>query len=401
MPDLLSLLEVVAERGESRGASEVLRRAVSDITAKTSARPPRRRRKALALVLATAAIVVVGIVVANSRGDRGTEVRTSSPETSAGALRTQESGHVIWANRDGVVVADPQSGSQEVLVEGVSTCGVVRVGDYAFAGRPGLRIDTRDLTVRRLGMSGCAFADTGDALYVVLSAETTATGTTTEIERVDRDGTRLGGPWTVPSGHVLSTPNRAVAGGVLVETRENSNNHTLSVWNPDTGEVTPIGPARWVVDTFTSDDGENTLLAYIAAGCETAGCAVMIAELPNGDTTRVEAPAGSSSYFGGGAFSPDGTELAVFASHPPPENVDPGVDLVIVDVEAGSAARIDDSTVTVGEPYGFATWSPDGRWLFFGGLSDDLRAHFRGSADAVVLGLPSEYTTVAVATPGA
>jgi hypothetical protein len=71
------------------------------------------------------------------------------------------------------------------------------------------------------------------------------------------------------------------------------------------------------------------------------------------------------------------------------------MELVIVDVASGGATNISRSEDEFGEPYGFATWSSNGQWLFFGGLRQTL-AHRLGTSDAVALKLPAEYSVVAV-----
>jgi hypothetical protein len=70
--------------------------------------------------------------------------------------------------------------------------------------------------------------------------------------------------------------------------------------------------------------------------------------------------------------------------------------LVLVDVRSGRTTPIDGAAAEFGESYGFATWSPDGRWVFFGGLHG-IYAHRVGTHDAVRLSLPASYSATAVA----
>jgi hypothetical protein len=76
--------------------------------------------------------------------------------------------------------------------------------------------------------------------------------------------------------------------------------------------------------------------------------------------------------------------------------------LVIVDLATGIVTLVPGSIAEYGEPYGFAIWSPDGRWVFFGGFSQPggkilhhVGAYRIGTTRATQLGLPQDYSVVA------
>ena len=189
-----------------------------------------------------------------------------------------------------------------------------------------------------------------------------------------------------------------VVGGVLTQTDENTADHTLSVWDPTTGQRSNIGPVRDVIDTFTAANATSSLVAYTVGGCSTTGCKLAIGacrEDRRGVSPHpLEHPASSAEA----RSPPDGEELAAFVDRLP-ETINPGATMVIIAVATATVERITGAAVSVGEPYGFATWSADGAWLYFGGLSDHLAAHYRGTSDAVELDLPAFYSTVAGSRP--
>lgn len=258
-----------------------------------------------------------------------------------------------------------------------------------------LRVDTTDGSIKDLGPGLFVFPrPDGTSLYVVLSQNSTALRTMTAIERIDIDGHVLGGPWTLPDGQVLPNPPRAVVGGVLTQTDENAPDHTLSVWNPTTDHLSIVGPFRNLIDTYTAAGATSSVVAFTASDCRTLGCTLMITRVPNGSPRRIAAPDHAPGFIGGGAFSPNGDQLAVFVDRAH-EAYNPGGRLVVVTMATGEATPIVASTVRFGEPYGFATWSPDGNWVYFGGLSPHLKAHYRDTPDAVDLPLPAYYSVVA------
>jgi hypothetical protein len=326
-------------------------------------------------------------------------VIVAQPATSKHALATEPSAKLFWLDGRAIIEGDAKTGHQLRLVptrNACQSCAGSRIGRYVFLSQPNiLRVDTTEATVKDLGPGLFVFAHPdGTSLYVVLSQHSTASSTTTTIERIDVDGHVLGGPWTLPGGQVLPSPPRAVVGGVLTQTDENAPDHTLSVWNPTSGHLAVVGPFRDLIDTHTAPGATRSVVAFTASGCKTTGCGLTITRVPSGTPSRIAAPDNAPGFIGGGAFSPDGNQLAVFVDRVP-ETFNPGGRHVIVNVATSDATPIVASTVRFGEPFGFATWSPDGSWVYFGGLSAQLKAHYRDTPDSVDLRLPAFYSVVA------
>src|SRR6202035_1015103 len=72
-----------------------------------------------------------------------------------------------------------------------------------------------------------------------------------------------------------------------------------------------------------------------------------------------------SNFLGGGAFSPDGRQLAAFVSAFRAHDW-PNAQLVLVNPSTGSVQLIANTLIQIGEPAGWATWSPTGSDLFGG-----------------------------------
>jgi hypothetical protein len=173
-------------------------------------------------------------------------------------------------------------------------------------------------------------------------------------------------------------------GGILVETQENATDHTLALWNPRTNALRRIGNARWdVIDTYTAPGATSSTIAWIHGGCATVGCDLALTDTATWRTRTIAAPTGHYGYWLGGAFSPDGRQLATFAGTVPTPN-NPAVDLTIIDVATSRATPIRHAHLAVGEPSALAGWSPSGAWLFFSSYGPPL-AHRQGTNDATTL----------------
>ena len=71
------------------------------------------------------------------------------------------------------------------------------------------------------------------------------------------------------------------------------------------------------------------------------------------------------NFVGGGGFSPDGRQLAAFVTAYRPDDW-PDAQLVLVNPSTGSVRLIGNTVAQIGEPQGWATWSPTGSELFGG-----------------------------------
>jgi hypothetical protein len=361
---------------------------------------PRRTRPVL-MAVAAVALAVLGVGAVLTRASREPERVVSVPlATTAGAMRDGTGADLLWARNGGFTLADPETGERRDIAGPevrCGTCGIVRVGETLFAGGDDgiYRLDPPSVGARRITDGNVVFpAVEPDELFVATASRAAPHGA--QVRRVSTLGAPLGGPWSVPDGYWLTDPPRATSAGVVVESPPNRFEKTLKIWDPSTGEVTTtLGRGTRVID---STDGD---VAWVRA-CGAEACTLALTDVASGRTRDVAAPVGDVGFVGGGAFSPDGSKLAAFSmTGAGATGGDAGgrrMRLVVVDVRTARAAPVARSVREFGESYGYATWSPDGRWVFFGGL-DRSGVHRVGSRDAVALAhIPSEYSAVALAS---
>jgi hypothetical protein len=143
------------------------------------------------------------------------------------------------------------------------------------------------------------------------------------------------------------------------------------------------------------EDAMNKPITGSASCTTNPPCWLLLTDTGTRRTTRVDSPLPGAGFYGGGAFSPDGSQLAVFIATNQ-GSVNPAARLGIVDVDSGQLRVIDESDVPVGENYGYASWSPSGDWLFFDALSGNVRVLRRDSDEARELHLAGAYSLVAI-----
>jgi hypothetical protein len=190
--------------------------------------------------------------------------------------------------------------------------------------------------------------------------------------------------WYLPDGTGL-----AVAGGIVVQSQpELSLRHPprLAVWDPRTGQVSVLGRAAGtsygaVIGAYTAPGAGTSLLAWMPAACHgPSGCPVRITTTearpghnPSGRawpsrTLRSPLPWGFAL---GGAFSPDGQQLAVFVNRGP-GNGGGLVQLAIASTSSGALHLVPGARLRIGEDVAWVRWLPGGRQLIAGGVDRDV-----------------------------
>jgi hypothetical protein len=132
-------------------------------------------------------------------------------------------------------------------------------------------------------------------------------------------GTLLALPtgWFLPGGYgqsvgddivVLSTSSSVTAGP-----------SSIGLWRPGSRTVRRLGvvetgPSPWVVGAFTAAGANHGVLAWIPFSCAgKPSCPIELTDTQARSTRSVRPPSGRA-FVNGGAFSPDGRELAVFVT---------------------------------------------------------------------------------------
>ena len=366
----------------------------------------RRRRRWLVAALMVVAILLVGTTAGLAADGGGTNTAPLSPSTPRAIPPTVRPSHsvlpgttrLVWFASGGLHLGDPSQGSDRVvaLVDAAAT-RLVSIGSRVYffrRGSPdvstangGNRIAVLDIgsgRVRSLG-AGINLTTTTDGRDLLVAIDPI------HLVELSPTGARLSPVWTVPSGYTLNTyasqhPLAAVAGGIAVESTRpspTSGAYVLAIWYPTSNAIRVLGHDSFVIGSYTRPGANHSLLAWIdgsGAGADVDRLA--ITDTATMTTRRISSPLGGvfssavpqygpdvaefgSNFIGGGAFSPDGRQLAAFVSAFRPHDW-PNAQLVLVNPDTGSVQLIGNTLIQIGEPAGWATWSPTGSDLYGG-----------------------------------
>ena len=200
--------------------------------------------------------------------------------------------------------------------------------------------------------------------------------TGTRLIELAADGTGKPRQLARPAGWYMSglLGNWSAAGGIVVYSSEaDPSRHpvTLAVWNPATGSVKIIGRDLDVIDVYTPPGAGHSLLAWTPADCAQA-CPVGITNTATLASVAVPSPNRYGFTYGGlftsGAFSPDGTRLAVFLNTTNPQDPyhEPISQLAIANTRTGALQLVRAARLGTYEDAGWARWLPGGRRLIAG-----------------------------------
>ena len=208
----------------------------------------------------------------------------------------------------------------------------------------------------------------GRHLYIVQTG--------TRLIELPADGTGAPRQLALPADWHMSglLGNWAVAGGILVYSSDaDPSRHplTVAVWNPATRSVKIISRGLDVIDAYTPPGARYSLLAWTPAGCM-QHCPVGITNTSTLASLTVRSPNRYGFTYGGlftsGAFSSDGTRLAVFLNTTNPQ--DPGhepiSELAIVNTRTGALQLVRAARLGTYEDAGWARWLPGDHRLIIG-----------------------------------
>ena len=132
-----------------------------------------------------------------------------------------------------------------------------------------------------------------------------------------------------------------------------------------------IGRDLDVIDAYTPPGAGYSLLAWTPGGCARA-CPVGITNTSTLASLTVPSPNRYGFTYGGlftsGAFSPDGTRLAVFLNTTNPHDPDnePIFELAIVNTRTGALQLVPAARLGTYEDVGWARWLPGSNQLIVG-----------------------------------
>lgn len=396
MKDVVDRLSELADRGQPRGSLPVFDGArsagVQRLQPIVDAKSRRGRSSKIGAALGVLVLLIslaLGLSTLIGPNSSRRQAATTVETVNTHGIRNR----LAWVDSTGLTFAK-RVGHEYVgvpVANSCANCQPIRVGNtlITFSATGLYAVDLNQGSPRLLGYGqSAALAPDGQTLYVRISE--------TRVEQWDITGRRLGGPWMLPADYGFSVPPRAVQGGLLVQ-ETNQAEPSLAVWDPVNGAIKEVGRAWQLIDAITR--AGRSIVAWVPFDCPANRCPLIVSDLETHEATEISAPSGTGGFLGGGAFSPDGTELTAFADTQVGTN-DPRAVLTLIDLASAEVEPLAGSSVPLGEPHGFAAWGSDGAWVYFGGLSGTLLAHIRGTHDAAPIpSVPASYSLITLPDP--
>jgi hypothetical protein len=342
----------------------------------------RRRRRWLAGGTAVLLLLAITAALALTWAHRMPGGRGGARSAGAASAGRAGSAFAVWSDGMSLLVGDIEPGgivTPRVVAEAnVGPLPLVRAGqrvywvDPAGAFVPALGhwsqlVRYLDLATGKIGMAGpgqTVFVS-ADGRYLLMSQTATSMTQTPVTGGTPRLLTLPPG-WYLPGGDgladVLSGAGLATANGILVQSGQSPapDGMTIGLWNPAGHQVAVIGRAQAVIGAYTPAGGGRTLLAWLPAGCA-GDCPVQITDTATMAVRSVRSPL-SHGFVMGGAFSPDGTRLALFGRM----SDGTAARLALVNLVTGTVRMAGSPRLALGMDIAWARWLPDGRRLVMG-----------------------------------
>ena len=379
------------------------------------ARARRRKRWLLGSVLLALVLGAALLTTVLTIGSPKPRQRPPTHRTTAPAAPSKEAPLLAWVDYFGNLhVGNASTGAQKVVAHakadpttplvsldgrlfwvgtGCSYATISKCPYSDYAGVIPSQVKEFDPATGRtvsLGRGDAVFAAAdGRSIFVErasLDCPATATGPCNpNSEQVIQIPLTGGGPrhdFPVPSGWYVNAGDGyvnpiSVAGGILVQSARagaTSIPSSFGLWNPATGHIRRLGHDWGLIDAHTAPGGHSSLLAWLPSFCaDGQGCGLLDIADTAGRNLTVHSPL-PYGFDIGGAFSPDGSRLAVFVKTNSGA-VNPAMQLAIVDTRTGSLKLIPGVQGEIGESVGWARWLPDGTSLLAGTFSSDYRTY--------------------------
>jgi hypothetical protein len=337
----------------------------------------RRRRRRLLSAVAVAGLAASILAAAAWFGwwpAPGPGASGRSPRAST-AGRSGMSPSVAWVDYDGRLhVANLATARQRVAARTTAypVTPLVQAGGNLYwvdwgSGFPVVReLDLATGTTRDLGYGMSVFASSdGRHLFIARTG--------TSVTELPASGSGPDLELTAPRGWYVSAKPAAVAGGIVVQSADEQANPrlaTIAVWNLRTGAVTVVG--QTVASAYfgplgvvTPPGAGHSLIAWMPSSCKLLiNCPIQVTNTATGSSVTLRSPM-PRGFALGGAFSPDGRELAVIV------NTSRGpccaaAELAIASSQTGSLRLVPQARFTIGQDVAWVQWLPGGRQLIAG-----------------------------------
>jgi hypothetical protein len=364
----------------------------------------RRRRRWLVAGIVMAIVAAVVIVTVTLSGTKPPVAPSASPPPTAPARPITSATappHVAWADYNGMLhVGDLSGFSQRAVAQADAdpTAPLVTAGGRVIWVRSQYPNPNGSFTTSASPDVFAYDTATGKTEWIASGTQVMASVDRTFVY-VETDSRHLSEYWLngTPRGRTLrfptgwfllksglnSDPSPVVANGILVVSTPYShssiqpNDGTLAIWDPTNGDVRALGEAWQLSATYTAPGARSSLVAWYPASCGAShSCTLQITNTADYSSRLVASPGGH--FLWGGGFSPDGSQLAVFANSADIHG-DPTAQLALVNTQSGALRLVRGVYVYVGDSVHWADWLPDGRHLITGHLGGG----FGSSAPAV------------------
>jgi hypothetical protein len=344
------------------------------------ARRRRRRIRLTGLVIVVAlAVAAVALGLAWPRQPAGRAGGGPAPAAGSGAAQGATGPQLAWVNASNrLVLGDLTTFTTRVVAEVNADPSVPLVafgGHLYWVNQDGGQVDGAywPQTIEELNLATGMSTDIGPGEYMFVSADgrrlyISQTDTTlAELPASAPGPTRqlaLPAGWYLPRGFSV-----AVANGIVVQSNDAqapAHPPDLAVWNPQTGQLMVIGRAIGndvanVIGAYTPPGAGYSLLAWTPATCRNLLCPITITNTATLASRTLRSPRGYGFVLGG-AFSPDGRQLAVFVNDSPQAGGQTA-ELAIASTATGTVRLIPAVRMTVGEDIDWVRWLPGGTRL--------------------------------------
>jgi hypothetical protein len=380
----------------------------------------RRRRRRRRLLGAAVTLVLVGgatLGVTIGSGWHGAGVRGGDGGRAPMAAKSQSSRLAQPAVRlacvDGgyLVIGDPATGALRVgpAVDAsssgplVSAAGQLYWADASTDGAPIRDYDLATGKIRYLQRGEAVFTSAdGRRLYIARNSRT--------LLELPADGSGQGVVLRAPAGWFMTRlgagwePTGA-AGGVIVYSSDNPDyvppTATEGLWNPATGQVRILGAGIGIFGVYTPPGARYSLVAWVPPSAGIAqDNSLRITNTSTGVTVAVRSPLQYGFVAAGApAFSPGGTQLAVFVRTATLGTSNGRSQLAIVNTGTGAVRLVPGTALYTTEDAFWAMWLPGSERILAGAVGSAYAVDARTLAVRPFVFLPSTDGFSAVVLP--
>jgi hypothetical protein len=383
----------------------------------TEARRRRRRRRvagaAVSLVLVGA--VAFGVIVGS--GGRGAVVgggdgeRPHMTATSQSSRLAVPAVRLAWVDNGYLVVGDPATRAMHVgpavdassSAPPVSAAGHLYWADANIGGAPIRNYDLATGKIRYLPRGEAVFTS-ADArhLYIARNSRT--------LLEMQADGSGRAVVLRTPAGWYMSLPAagwapEVAASGVIVSSSDNQDyvppTATVGLWNPATEQVKRLGVGIGIFGVYTPPGDHYSLVVWApASGGIAQDDSLRITNMSTGVTVAVRSPLHYGFVAAGApAFSPSGTQLAVFVRTAKLGSSNGMSQLAIVNTGTGAVRLVRGTVLYTTEDAFWAMWLPGSERILAGAIGSAYAVDARTLAVRPFVYFPSTDGFSAVVLP--